>query len=617
MCGFISIVRDKGLRENDLDLARTISEVIEHRGPDDYGVYNDDNVIMSFRRLSIIDLANGHQPYSYDEGKYKLLFNGEVYNYREIREELIARGYEFTTDSEAEVMLSAYKEYGKDFVKKFRGMYAFIVYDRENRKIYAGRDIFGIKPLYYYDSGDSLVLASEQKSLAYLDDDFSINKEGLQHYLTYQFVPEPQSILKEVQIIPPGCLLEKELGREVNIERYFKIELKPQFTDEQKRLEEIRAVMRDSVKSHMISDVPVGAFLSGGIDSTIVVALAKELMPDIKTFTVGFEVNGYSEVSLAQETAERLGVESIARIVTPQEYMKEFPKIMWHLDGPVADPSAIPIYFISEEARKHVKVVLSGEGADEMFGGYTIYRESESLKMFNYIPNPIKALLKAFAALIPENVRGKSFIERGCTPLEERYFGNANIFKEKEKHLYLPFYNDSIKATDITKPYYDEVHHLDGVCKMQHIDINTWLRGDILVKSDRMTMAHSLELRVPFLDKEVLRVASHLTRYEKIGGKTTKSALRDAFKDIIPQDVQVRRKLGYPVPIRVWLKNEMYDWAKDIINRSEATEFINKAEAIKLLDAHREGKKDYSRNIWTILSFLVWYEEFTKHKSLL
>lgn len=612
MCGFVCLYRPQGLKEQDLPMVEKMNEIIAHRGPDDYGVYSDSKAILGFRRLSINDLANGHQPYAYDKGRLNIVFNGEIYNYRELREDLIKLGYEFVTDSEVEVIGAAYTQYGKKYVDYLRGMYAIVIRDEENDTLFACRDIFGIKPLYYTEDNDGLMLTSESKAFLFADKNIvDVNKDGLQHYLTYQFVPEPHTIYKDVMLLEPGCTLTKVGNGETKIERYFKIELKPQENDKTAMMKEIREVMEDSVRVHLTSDVPVGSFLSGGIDSTIVVALAKQHKPDIKTFTVGFEVEGYSEINLAEESAAALGVSSYKRIVTAKEYMDAFPKLVWHLDGPMADPSAVPIYFIAEEARKQVTVVLSGEGADEMFGGYTIYRESESLKMWNHVPNGLKKMFLAFSKLIPEHVKGKSFIERGCTPVEERYFGNANIFKEVQKPLILPFYNDKIKPQQITKPFYDEAKALglDGVGKMQYIDFNTWLNGDILVKSDRMTMAHCLELRVPFLDKEVLKVASKLGRYDKIGGHTTKSLLRETFADILPDPVTTRRKLGYPVPIRVWLKNEMYDWAKDIINRSECPEYINKAEALKLLENHKAGKEDESRKIWCILSFLVWYEQ--------
>ncbi|ADL53559.1 asparagine synthase (glutamine-hydrolyzing) [Clostridium cellulovorans] len=613
MCGLVAMYKESAIEEKDIEMTKVMCEVMTHRGPNDKGLYSDESVILGFRRLSIIDLANGHQPYSFNDDKYHIVFNGEVYNYREIREELKGLGYTFTTDTEVEVMLSAYKEFGKEAIKKFRGMFSFIIWDKETETMYAVRDPFGIKPLYYMYDNESLIISSEEKAFFYTDKDvFKVNEEGLQHYLTFQYVPEPMSILKDIQIIRPGHMLIKEKGQAPRFERYYKVEFKPEPANETKKIEEIREALEDSVNIHMRSDVPVGSFLSGGIDSTIIVALARKLNPALKTFTVGFEVEGYSEMDLAAEIASELGVENIRRVVSAQEYMDTLPKILWHLDGPVADPSAIPIYFISEEASKHVTVVLSGEGSDEMFGGYTIYRESESLKMFDSMPQGLKKALLSASQIMPEGVRGKSFLERGCTPVEDRYFGNANIFREEEKKIYLPKYDPSKISTKITKEFYDELKGADGVVKMQYIDINTWLRGDILVKSDRMTMAHSLELRVPFLDKRVMEVCSRLDRYEKIGNNTTKSLLREAFASEIPSAVKTRRKLGYPVPIRVWLKNEMYQWAKDIFARSEAKHLINTNEAIKLLDAHRTGEKDYSRKIWTLLCFALWYEEANK-----
>jgi asparagine synthase (glutamine-hydrolysing) len=380
-------------------------------------------------------------------------------------------------------------------------------------------------------------------------------------------------------------------------------------------MEEIRKVLDDSVRLHMQAEVPVAAFLSGGIDSTVVTALAKKYKPDLKTFTIGFDRQGYSEIDLAKETADKLGVENISKIITHEEFANELPKIIWHMDEPVADPAAIPLYFIAQEAAKHVTVILSGEGSDEVFGGYSIYHEPNSLKMFDYMPGVVKKILKSGASMIPEGTRGKSFIERGCTPMRERYVGNAKIFLDNEKSSVLRKFSSEFTIPKAVNDIYNKAAAYDPITQMQFVDFNTWLTGDILVKADRMTMAHSLELRVPFLDKEVFRVASKLTPQEKINGHVTKYLLRESFKSELDLTAIDRKKLGYPVPIRLWLKDELYDWAINIIKSSNADEFINKETALKLVEDHRTGPFDLSRKIWTILVFLIWHKVFIEKNT--
>jgi asparagine synthase (glutamine-hydrolysing) len=400
----------------------------------------------------------------------------------------------------------------------------------------------------------------------------------------------------------------------MDIKRYWKAHFNPIQKPESDFIKEIQDVLIDSVKMHMRSDVPVGSFLSGGIDSSIIASIAKQFHPAIKTFSVGFEHQGFSEIDVAKETAEKLGVENISYVITPQEYMNELPKIMWHMDDPLADPACIPLYFVAREARKHVTVVLSGEGADELFGGYNIYREPQDLEMFNKIPRAGKVLLKGIANMMPEGMKGKSFIERGVTPMEERYIGNAKMFTEEEKRELLSVYREGLHFTDITKTLYKETKGYDPVDTMQYIDIHTWMRGDILLKADKMTMAHSLELRVPFLDKEVFEAASKIPTSLKTANGTTKYILRKAAEGIVPEHVLNRKKLGFPVPIRHWLKNEMNEWAKTIIRESSTDHLINKSYVLNLLEDHCQGKADNSRKIWTVLIFMIWHQVYVEGK---
>lgn len=364
----------------------------------------------------------------------------------------------------------------------------------------------------------------------------------------------------------------------------------------------------------MRSDVPVGSFLSGGIDSSLIASIAKQFHPNIKTFSVGFEREGFSEIDVAKETAEKLGVENISYVISPQEYMDELPKIMWHMDDPLADPAAVPLYFVAREARKHVTVVLSGEGADELFGGYNIYREPQSLEVFERMPQAAKSALRMIARILPDGVKGKSFIERGLTPMEERYIGNAKMYSEAEKQSLLKSYRSGLEYTNITASLYQETPDYPPVNRMQYVDIHTWLRGDILLKADKMTMAHSLELRVPFLDKAVFAVAAKIAPEWKTAQQTTKYILRKAAEGIVPDHVLHRKKLGFPVPIRHWLKNEMHDWAKNLIKESDTDYLFHKNQLYRLLDEHCAGKADNSRKLWTVFAFLIWHQVYVEKK---
>ncbi|EST12860.1 asparagine synthase (glutamine-hydrolyzing) [Sporolactobacillus laevolacticus] len=611
MCGFCGYIANKnqlepGNHEQNAMTAR--AEIINHRGPDDVGYYTDDQVQLAFRRLSIIDLAGGHQPLPYENERYYIIFNGEVYNYVELRNELIEKGYSFETTSDTEVIVALYADRGVECVNYFRGMFGFIIWDKQERTLFAARDHFGIKPFYYMEQDDGVFFASEMKSLLIGGDPHPVAEKALQYYLTFQFVPEPHTLSENIKSLEPGHYLLKKNGEPIQNKAFWKPSFAPvnQSLDEAKK--KIQDVLIDSVKIHMRSDVPVGAFLSSGIDSTSIVALAKRYNENIKTFTVGFASKGYNEIDVARDSAEKLGVENYALEISAEMCMKEMPKIVWHMDNPLADPAAIPNYFVAREARKHVKVVLSGEGSDELFGGYNIYREPLSLKWFDSVPKPGKALLHAVASRMPVGMKGRSYLLRGTTPLPERYVGNAFIFNEEEKKYVLKTFSEHTPFTDVTNPIYKKAFENNKLDQMQLVDIETWLRGDILVVADRMTMAHSLELRVPFLDKEVFEVAKTLPAELKTGDGTTKYAFREAMRGIVPDSILFRKKLGFPVPIRIWLKGEMYDWARKIIHDSNTDAYINKSYALKLLDDHCSGKMDNSRKIWTVLMFMLWHQ---------
>ncbi|MCJ7842672.1 asparagine synthase (glutamine-hydrolyzing) [Lederbergia sp. NSJ-179] len=616
MCGFIGCIHDHSTSDRNPDQALfdQMNTIITHRGPDDEGYFEDEHIQFGFRRLSIIDIESGKQPLSYENDRYWIIFNGEIYNYVELRDELIRAGFTFETDSDTEVLIALYSQLRKKATLKLRGMFAFLIWDKEEQELFGARDPFGIKPFFYKEAGERTFFASEKKSILLALENNELNIDSLQQYMTYQFVPEPETMTEGIKKLEPGHYFTKKVNQPMKIRRYWKAHFSPIQKSEQEFIEEIKEVLFDSVNVHMRSDVPVGSFLSGGIDSTFIVSIAKLFNPKIKTFSVGFERDGFSEIDVAKETAAKLGVENISYVITPEEYMKELPKIMWYMDDPLADPACVPLYFVAREARKHVTVVLSGEGSDELFGGYNIYREPQSLEVFNKIPKVGKTILRALATALPEGVKGKSFIERGVTPMEERYIGNAKMFDEREKRQLLKQYNEGMDYRDITRPLYKDTVGYDPVDRMQYIDIHTWMRGDILLKADKMTMAHSLELRVPFLDKKVFDVASRIPTSLKTAEGTTKYVLRKAAEGIIPDHVLNRKKLGFPVPIRHWLKDEMYDWVKEMIHNSDTDYILNKQYVLKLLEDHCQGKMDNSRKIWTVLVFMVWHAVYVEEQ---
>ena len=618
MCGLIGFVSASEDAASNVTAIEASLSQMRHRGPDEGGVWSDRDVCIGFRRLSIIDIDRSHQPLPY-LGRYHLIFNGEVYNYLELRDRLARDfGATFETDGDGEAIVAGYHYLGEKIVRELRGMFSFLIWDAQERILFGARDWFGIKPLYSYIDERGAYFASEKKSLLAIagpraaDD---INHAALQQYLTLQYVPEPESLHSRIQRVESGTHFTLRPGGQPETRRYFRPDFGIRSVPEPEKLyREITEVLEDSVAKHMRADVTVGSFLSGGIDSTAIAALAKRHNPKLLTFTTGFEREGYSEIDVAAESAAAIGVEHITKVVTPQEMMDTLPLIVWYLDDPVADAALVPLYFIAREARKHVKVVLSGEGADELFGGYQIYREAIALRAFDYIPRLVRRRLGAVSERLPAGMRGKDLLRRGSIGIEERYYGNARIFRPDEMIEVVRQFDPATSYLDVTRPLYAATEHLDGPTRMQYVDLFTWLRGDILVKADKMTMANSLELRVPFLDIEVFRVASSIPTDLKLTKGTTKYALRRALADIVPPHVLNRDKLGFPVPIKFWLKDVMYDWARDIITESQADDLIDRETALRLLAEHRTGPHDYSRKIWTLLVLLLWHGIFVEKR---
>lgn len=611
MCGIVALMKKQQLTIEDLAFAHQSLQRLSHRGPDDQDIFYDRQVALGFNRLSIIDLEKGGQPFHSRDETCHLIFNGEIYNFKELKAQLEKLGFDFKTDCEAEVVITLYQLIGLEFISQLRGMFSLILYDEMKGELIAIRDRFGIKPLYYYQEENLLFLTSELKP--FKQNPFAeaaIDFTAIQDYFTFQYIPEPLTCLKEVKTLEPGTYLTFSLTQGLKLHRYSTIQLIPKPNDSTLYTNQLRQVIEESVQSHLMSDVEVGCFLSGGVDSTIIAACAAQYQPNLKAFTIGFHEQGYSEIESAFKTADHLNISLYPEYIGVAEFMAATRTVIDLLDSPIADPSVMAIYLISKKAREHVKVILSGEGADELFGGYRIYRERQSLALFNRMPLAMKKGLSYLSYCIPNGIKGKSFIERGCTPLKDRYVGNAFVFNEEEKKQLLNFYDPETPFTRITHPIFKENGHLDAITQMQMIDLQTWLRGDILMKSDRLSMAHSLELRVPFLDSNVFNFAKSLTTDEKINQKQTKILLREAFKEVLPPHVYQANKKGYPVPLKKWLQGELYDEAKKMILSPCCEHLIDQKMALSYLDTHALGRVNYSRKIWTMMTFIMWYESW-------
>ena len=601
MCGIVGLVTKKE-KENTIKL---MNDRIKHRGPDGDGYFIDGDVALGHRRLSIIDLSTGDQPMFNEDGSVVTVFNGEIYNYQELKEELIALGHDFKTKSDTEVLVHGYEEWHTDLPKHLRGMFAFAIYDKNKNEVFLARDNFGIKPLYFAKMNDTFMFASEIK--AFLDvPDFEkvFNESILETYLEFSFVPTNETFFKGVHRLDAGCSLLYKDG-EIKLNKYFKLDFKEENISFEDAVKNISDVMKDSVEKHLIADVEVGSFLSSGIDSSYIVSLAK---PD-KTYTVGYENKKYDETMYAKDLAEKLGIKNESKIITKEEYLENISKIMYHLDEPTSDPAAISLYFVAKLASKDLKVVLSGEGADEFFGGYNYYREEVDYKFYNKLPFCIRHAIGKVASIFPEG-RGFNFLVRRGEKLENSYIGVNRNFSSKMAKKVLKN-NYELEAIHVTKDVYNEFKNYSNIDKMQAIDINFWLMKDILLKADRMTMASSIEGRVPFIDKEVFKVASHLPFDYKVTKENTKVALRAAAKEVIPTEAYKKKKLGFPVPVREWIKEgDFKEEVEKTLNSDVANKYFNTKIINKMFEEHVNGKKDNYRKIWTIYTFIKWYQVF-------
>lgn len=613
MCGFVGFV-GKQKKEEKKKIIKDMADAIVHRGPDSDGYYFDDYIALGFRRLSIIDLKGGSQPI-YNEDKTKVIvFNGEIYNYQELKEKLLKKGHTFKTNTDTEVLLHGYEEYKEELFPKLRGMFAFVIYDTKTKELVGCRDHFGIKPFYYYKNGNDFMFGSEIKGLI-PNPNFKkeVNTKALKMYLIFQYSVFEETFFKNVFKLKPGHYFKYKNGS-LEIKQYFEIKYNKVNKSYKEYQKEIKDILANSIKYHQItSDVEVGSYLSGGVDSSYVVSVAK---PD-KTFSVGFDEAGFDETKMAKEFSELMNVKNYSRYISKKDFFESLPKVQYYTDEPHANLSTVPLLFLSELARKQVKVVLSGEGSDEMFGGYNEYLEPLPVKIYMNIPTIIKKPIAAIAKKMP-HFPGKNTIIKYSKPFCERYIGHASVMDEFEANEILADdLKDNMTTTDVLKPYYEKVKHENDVLKKMYIDMHFWLPQDILLKADKMTMANSIELRVPFLDKEVWNIANKIPTKYLIKNKKTKEIFRSIADEEMPEEWSTRRKLGFPVPFSKWIKEEKYyKLVKSTFNEDYVDKFFNRKVINNLLENHYQGKENNGRKIYNIYIFLIWYKVYFGNNSI-
>ena len=611
MCGFAGYIHNYGTFDKE-EVIHKMADRIKHRGPDDAHYYIDDGIALGFRRLSIIDLEGGRQPILNEDGSLVLLFNGEIYNYQELREELIKAGHVFTTKTDSETILHGYEEYGKKILDYLRGMFAFIIWNKNTKELFGARDIFGIKPFYYYKKGKEFMFGSEIKSfLSHPNFEKELDEDMIPLYLSYEYSPDERTIFKNVFKLPGAHCFTYKNG-ELKVERYYKIEYK---IEDDKSLEywedAITKEFTESVSMHQIADVEVGCFLSSGVDSSYVVKEISKGTKKVKTFSVGYEEEKYSEPPYAQDFSNVIGVPNIANKVSADEFFDAVPEIQYYMDEPLPNPSEIPLYFLAKNARRYVKVVLSGEGADELFGGYPMYLAGGHFDHYSHkVPRPVRKVLGTVAKHCP-NFKGKNFLVRGAMEPYQRFMRANYVFQSAERQKFLKRPIASKVPEEYSKRYFNEVSNLDEPTQLQYVDMHTWMIYDILLKADRMSMANSLELRVPFLDKKMLELSTRIPSRYRAANETTKIALRGAAIKQLPERTANKKKLGFPVPLNDWLREDKYyNKVKAAFQSDIAEKFFVTSELMKLLDDHKSGKALNMQKIWSFYTFILWYEQF-------
>ena len=610
MCGFVGFT---GHVEDDERVLTAMMDRIVHRGPDMGGTHIKDGVALGFRRLSILDLTEaGAQPMGNEDGSVFVVFNGEIYNFQELRAELEVAGHTFHCDADTEVLVHGYEEWGEGLVDRLRGMYGFVVHDMRSGKLFGARDIFGIKPFYYYQTADGdLLFGSEIKSfLEHPGFEKAVNKKALRPYLTMQFPATDETFFAGVYKLPAAhCFTFDIASGCMDVRRYWDAD----FSDDNSKtfdeyVEECDRVVHESVAAHRIADVKVGSFLSGGVDSSYIAAC---LMPD-KTFSVGFDYKDFNETNYAKELSDKLGIENYRKMVTADEFFEVLPQIQYHMDEPQSNLSSVPLWFLAQLAAEQVTVVLSGEGADELFAGYEWYEDTAEMAKFKrLVPLGVRRALGSLVQHLPY-FKGYNFITK-CAEVPERwYVGQAKVFETAEvDEILTPAYDCGPDAFEICAPYYERVEDFCELSKKQYLDMNMWLPGDILLKADKMCMAHSLELRVPFLDKKVMEFAEHIPARFRVNENGNKQVVRHAANRVLPDEWATRPKKGFPVPLKFWLREQKYyDYVKEYFTAPWAEEFFDTSKLMQMLDDHFEGRAFNQRKIYTALTFLIWYKRY-------
>ena len=611
MCGFAGYINNYATFDK-MAVIKAMADRIVHRGPDDAHYYVDDDISLGFRRLSIIDLEGGRQPILNEDGSLVLLFNGEIYNYQSIREDLLKAGHVFKTKTDSEVILHGYEEYGKKVLDRLRGMFAFIIWNKQTKELFGARDIFGIKPFYYYKKDGEFLFGSEIKSfLSHPKFEKELDEDMIPLYLSYEYIPDERTIFKNVKKLPGAHCFTYKDGK-LEVERYYHIRYN---IEEDKSLEywedAITKEFSESVAMHQISDVEVGCFLSSGVDSSYVVKEISKGTKKVKTFSVGYGEEKYSELPYAQDFSSVIGVQNIANKVSADEFFDAVPEIQYFMDEPLPNPSEIPLYFLAKNARKYVKVVLSGEGADELFGGYPMYLAGGHFDRYAHkVPRPVRKALGTVARHAP-SFKGRNFLIRGAMEPYQRFMRANYVFQSAERQKYLKRPIATKLPEEYSKRYFDEVPNLDEPTQLQYVDMHTWMIYDILLKADRMSMANSLELRVPFLDRKMLELSTRIPTRYRAANETTKIALRGAAIKQLPERTANKKKLGFPVPLNDWLREDKYyNKVKAAFQSDIAEKFFVTDELLRLLDDHKNGRALNMQKIWSFYTFIVWYEQF-------
>lgn len=583
---------------------------ISRRGPDDHGLFVEDNVALGFNRLSIIDLSGGHQPMSTEDGAVTVVFNGEIYNYLELRRELEGKGYHFRTRSDTETILYTWELYGERCVEHLRGMFGFVIWDSRQKILFGARDRLGIKPFYYFHDSSQFAFASEIKALLQIPGlPREVDEEALAEFLLHRYVIAPKTMLRHVRKLPPGHTVTVR-GKEVKTRCYWQV---PTDVREEVRepdaLEELGSLLDEVLRIHLLADVPLGAFLSGGIDSSAVVALmAKAGVRDIKTFSIGYDAPE-SELAYARIVANHCHTQHHELILTPEAFRDVLPEIVWSMDEPVGDEASIPLHYLARFARQTVTVALSGEGSDEIFAGYPIYQRMLGFEAWNRVPG--MSLLGKLGSLLPEG-KLRHYATMLGRPLEERHRGVSRVFSVSERERLLDKANGIRRIPNRVDAAYRRTASLPALTRLLHVDLETWMADDLLVKADRMSMANSLELRVPFLDHRLVEFAMRLPPSLKIQGGEGKYLLKKYMEPLLPREIIYRTKKGFPVPTKSWFRGELSGYARETLldHQGATSDLFSRREIENLLQSHQQS--DRGGPIYALLVFDQWYRLFVK-----